>query len=29
MKFDVKDFVRNYDQIRKKMRIWSHLLQKP
>ena len=28
MKFSIKDFFSNCDQIRKKLRIWSHLLQK-
>ena len=27
MKFSVKDFFSKYDQIRKKLRIWSHLLK--
>ena len=29
MKFSIKDFFSKYDQIRKKLRIWSHLLKKP
>ena len=28
MKFSIKDFFSKYDQIRKKLQIWSHLLQK-
>ena len=28
MKFSIKDFFCKYDQIRKKLRIWSHLLKK-
>ena len=28
MKFSIKDFFSKYDQIRKKLRIWSHLLKK-
>ena len=28
MKFPTKDFVTKCDQIRKKLRIWSHLLKK-
>ena len=28
MKFSIKDFFSKYDQIRRKMRIWSHLLKK-
>ena len=28
MTFSIKDFVSKYDQIRKKLRIWSHLLKK-
>ena len=28
MKLSIKDFFSNYDQIRRKMRIWSHLLKK-
>ena len=28
MKLSIKDFFSNYDQIRRKMRIWSHLLEK-
>ena len=28
MKFSIKDFVSKYDQIRSKLRIWSHLLKK-
>ena len=27
-KFSIKDFFSKYDQIRKKLRIWSHLLKK-
>ena len=27
MKFSVKDIFSNYDQIRRKLRIWSHLLK--
>ena len=27
-KFPIKDFFSKYDQIRKKLRIWSHLLKK-
>ena len=29
MKFPIKDFFSKYDQIRRKLRIWSHLLKKP
>ena len=29
MKFFIKDFLSKCDQIRRKMRIWSHLLTKP
>ena len=29
MKFSIKDFFRKCDQIRRKLRIWSHLLNKP
>ena len=29
MKFSNKDFFSKCDQIRKKLRIWSHLLKKP
>ena len=29
MKFSIKDFFIKYDQIRKKLQIWSHLLKKP
>ena len=29
MKFSIKDFSSNYDQIRSFLRIWSHLLEKP
>ena len=29
MKFFIKDFFRKCDQIRRKPRIWSHLLRKP
>ena len=28
MKFSIKDFFSKFDQIRKKLRIWSHLLKK-
>ena len=28
MKFFIKDFFSKYDQIRRKLRIWSHLLKK-
>ena len=28
MKFSVKDFFSKFDQIRRKLRIWSHLLKK-
>ena len=28
MKFSIKDFYSKYDRIRRKLRIWSHLLQK-
>ena len=28
MKFSIKDFVSKCDQIRRKLRIWSHLLTK-
>ena len=28
MKFPIKDFFRKFDQIRKKLQIWSHLLKK-
>ena len=28
MKFAIKDFFRKYDQIRRNLRIWSHLLKK-
>ena len=28
MKFSIKDFFNKYDQISKKLRIWSHLLKK-
>ena len=28
MKFSIKDFFSKYDQIRGKLRIWSHLLKK-
>ena len=28
MKFSIKDFYSKYDQIRRKLRIWSHLLKK-
>ena len=28
IKFSMKDFFSKYDQIRRKMRIWSHLLKK-
>ena len=29
MKFSIKDFFSKRDQIRRKLRIWSHLLKKP
>ena len=29
MKFSIKDFFSKCDQIREKLRIWSHLLNKP
>ena len=29
MKFSIKDFFSKYDKIRRKLRIWSHLLKKP
>ena len=29
MKFSIKDFVSKCDQIRRKQRLWSHLLKKP
>ena len=29
MKFSIKDFFSKCDQIRRKLRIWSHLQQKP
>ena len=29
MKFSIKDFFSKYDQIRWKLRIWSHLLRNP
>ena len=29
MKFPIKDFFSRCDQIRRKLRIWSHLLKKP
>ena len=29
MKFFIKDFFSKCDQIRRKLRIWSHLLKKP
>ena len=29
MKFPIKDFFSKYDQIRRKLGIWSHLLKKP
>ena len=29
MKFSTKDFFSKYDQIRRFLRIWSHLLKKP
>ena len=29
MKFSIKDFSSTCDQIRRKLRIWSHLLKKP
>ena len=28
MKFSIKDFLSKFDQIRRKLRIWSHLLKK-
>ena len=28
MKFSIKDFFSKYDQIRRNLRIWSHLLKK-
>ena len=28
MKFSIKDFFSTYDQIRRKLRIWSHLPKK-
>ena len=28
MKFSIKDFFSKFDQVRKKLRIWSHLLRK-
>ena len=28
MKFYIKDFLSKYDQIRRKLRIWSHLIKK-
>ena len=28
MKFSIKDFLSKYDQIRRNLRIWSHLLKK-
>ena len=28
-KFSIKDFFSKHDQIRRKLRIWSHLLKKP
>ena len=28
MKFSINDFFSKYDQIRRKLRIWSHLLKK-
>ena len=28
IKFSIKDFFNKYDQIRRKLRIWSHLLKK-
>ena len=28
MKFSIKDFISKCDQIRRKLRIWSHLLKK-
>ena len=28
MKFSIKDFLSKCDQIRRKLRIWSHLLEK-
>ena len=29
MKFSIKDFFRKCDRIRRRLRIWSHLLKKP
>ena len=29
MKFSIKDFLSKCDQIRRNLRIWSHLLKKP
>ena len=29
LKFSIKNFFSKYDQIRKKLRVWSHLLKKP
>ena len=29
MKFPIKDFFSKYDQIHRKLRIWSHFLKKP
>ena len=29
MKFSIEDFFSKCDQIRRKLRIWSHLLKKP
>ena len=29
MKFSIKDFFSKCDQIRRNLRIWSHLLKKP
>ena len=28
MKFSIKDFFSKYDQIRRKLKVWSHLLKK-
>ena len=28
MKFSIKDFFSKYDQIRRKLRVWSHLQKK-
>ena len=29
MKFSIKDFFSKYEQLRRKWRIWSHLVKKP